>query len=623
MPRSTSNSNRISFLILAVFMPVLLYVLMLSIKIPYSFSRFFVQYSFLMFIIIISLYGISYYLQGLKGWVAGISLTLVLFALSLSYKWTSGLSNSTLIGGLLPYKDAYNYYNAARAITSGNLIPRFNAASWHPLFSSFLAIVYFFTNHNLQISLALITGIAGFACYISSRQILEAFGFFPAAIYASLLFLYMPTGIAGSEAFGLTVGCLALFLLLNSAKTLKVSFFLAGLFILVAALSIRPGTFFVLLALIFWAGYIFRGEKRFSFKIAGLASILIVAAFLVNNMIFPRLIVEEGDTSFGNFAHVLYGQVMGGTGWTRAIQDLGTYDSGIIFQAAFQEFIQHPWSFFIGAAKAYRDFFFPSTLGFLNFVPTTGMHWIDILIWIACLLLLIWGVVCSIRKFFLPLASLLLSSFLGVMLSIPFLPPIDGGNRFYAATIAFLFALLVFGLSELLPKTWKKSIEIHPGFSWAVPAVAIILVSVNLILPPIILKITREPTSTITICPLDQVPFVVQVYPGSYIDLVQDNSACGLAPEICIGDFIANGSESSVDDFYQALVNISKAAEVNLMLFPANDLISNNPHFFYGNSDMLPSHTHDHLISGCASEIRTEHQSIYQVISTNTSIINP
>jgi hypothetical protein len=62
-------------------------------------------------------------------------------------------------------------------------------------------------------------------------------------------------------------------------------------------------------------------------------------------------------------------------------------------------------------------------------------------LWAALIVLLLRALVLAVRGRRLGQLSLLLAAFAGVVLSVPFLPPMDGGARFYASTMAFFFAL--------------------------------------------------------------------------------------------------------------------------------------------------------------------------------------
>src|SRR5258706_9928867 len=488
-------------------------------------------------------------------------------------------------------------------------------AGCRPLFPGLLASLLFLTQHNLQRSLAILVWMVGVFCYLSARQVFNSWGTLPAALYILLLYFYIQPLISTtlSELPGLAFGCLGFILLWRAARALNVRDLVLGLVMLMLGISIRAGAFFIFPMLICWAGWVFRGETRFSYRVSAIALITVLGAFLVFNILYPRLVVEAGSATFGNLAYAFYGQVLGGAGWHRAITDRETRDALVVYQAAFDFFLNHPLSLFIGIAKSYRDFFVPNSTGIFSFVSLEGMTGQDILFWILGLGLLIGGIVRSCRVIGSALPALLFAAFLGVFLSIPFLPPVDGGHRFYAGTMPFFFALLAYAVDGVL-KNSKMSVKADlPGTPLQVVSVLVFVLVVAL--PVLIQRLSIPVAVAVSACTAGQFPFAIKANPGSYVDLIPDNStiSCGLAPEICLRDFKANGAEKTVDDFYQELAAQAEAAKSVTRVEPAIDLIGGGFHFFMGTPSQLWPVSSDRNVIGCALEIRTSKQSIYKV----------
>jgi hypothetical protein len=218
-------------------------------------------------------------------------------------------------------------------------------------------------------------------------------------------------------------------------------------------------------------------------------------------------------------------------------------------------------------------------------------------------------------------SSLLVAGFIGIFLSIPFLPPIDGGARFYASTTPFFFvlpAVAVYLLSKKmgwdtpLKNDWKEDTKISQALS--------IIVIVMTMIMPIVLYATRSfsrvPDRVAPHCQAEQAPFAIELHPGSYIDLVKDNpTQCSGVPDVCFDEFKWNNTEKGTDDFYQELFHLTENAKTNARIIPAVDWIENKPHYFYLSHDKLPGDLAYGLLSGCATETRTTYQSIYKVES--------
>lgn len=192
--------------------PLLLFWLILFVNLPASLSQYFHTYSLGLFLLVITLYYVSFSLPGKKGAVAALGLTMVILSLSLSYMWTSGFSDNFVIGGLLPYKDGKNYYVGARLLLDG--LPMLNSgqATQRPLFPGFLASILWFTGQNLKISLGIIVQLVGVGLYLSAQQIRHLFGVLAASLFATLLYFYIQTfvGYTLSEVLGFMAGCLGL-----------------------------------------------------------------------------------------------------------------------------------------------------------------------------------------------------------------------------------------------------------------------------------------------------------------------------------------------------------------------------------------------------------------------------
>ena len=417
--------NHRALSVLNIIIPLLFYGVILAIPISYSVSKAFAFYSVPFFLLILILYYINFRLPEKFRWLGGATLTSILLALRLSFLWTSGYSNDMVIGGLIPFRDAFDYYHGAKFISVGQLISNnSNGATWRPLFPGFLSSMLFIFQQNFQWSLAVLVILTGICYFLSAYLINQNLGSFSAAMYMSLLYFYIQPliGTAYTEPLGLAIGCLGFVLLWTAAKKQNVLDLIFGLTIFTLALSVRAGAFFILPALILWSGWAFRGVKRFSLKYAGIAAVALLITFVAINTVYDQLVVQPGGVPFGNFAATLYGQVVGGAGYNWAFRVLPSRNAIFIYRAAGRYFLAHPLSFFIGAYKAYRDFFLPQ-LGILSFLTGSEFPWLGILLWIIASLLLLWGLFKSFRNFARPEFSLLIAAFAGILVSIPFLPP--------------------------------------------------------------------------------------------------------------------------------------------------------------------------------------------------------
>ncbi len=599
-----------------VLIPLVLFWIILLIRVSPELTQFFHTYSLGIFVaVLIAYYLIFRFLSGKLQVLACLTLTFVIFGLTLSYKWTTGYSDNKVIAGFLPYKDGAGYYAGANLILNGLPLE----GVWRPLFPGFLSSMLFLMGGSLKWVLAVLVMLAATGAYCASRQIFVFWGPAPASLFITLLYFYIQPllGLTMTELLGFTIGCYAFALLWSTACHPRYLDLTIGVLALVLALSVRAGSFFILPFLALWGGRVFRGQFKFSFQLFAMTTAVIMVGYVFVNSVFARLIGIPEGVVFGNFSYSLYGQIQGGTGWHKAIEELGTVRPDIIYKAGLQFFLAHPLSLFIGIAKAYRDFFLPGDLSIFAFNVYGKYAWFDYFAWGLTMILMLRGVFVSIKRLDSNMYSLLAAGFVGIFLSIPFLPPIDGGGRFYASTIPFLFALSVIPLGKLQQESDSQHLNAVLSSGKNYLRVGIITVFIlTTCLPLVIIRTASSPSFTTPICGDGTVPFVISPQPGSYVDLISDPQGnCGLVPEICLGDFELYSIEKSVDDVYQSLYSLAISNRSIDRIIPTVNFFDNQLRFFYFPLADTPEFFSSRLMAGCAIEVETKNQMIYQVES--------
>lgn len=598
--------------------PTAIYFGLLQMRLPPSLTHIFLNYSPLLFLCILALFILVYSAPGRIRPLVTLGLILVFFGLTLSYKWTSGHSDAISFGSIVPYKDAFNYYNGSRFILKGDRIPgsRWQAA-WRPLFPAFFSALLAFTRQNLKWALALLTLLVGWSTFLTAEQVFQKMGRFAAAGYAVLFYLYFQPyiGVPLTEAHGLLLGCVGFLLLWYAANKTNLFAFLGGILVLITAVSSRAGAFFIFPMLIIWAGIAFKAAgRRFNPKIAGIAAAVTAVSFLLVNNVFSWIIVGPGPgkETFGNFALALYGQVMGGTGWGSA-GELAQENSRTFYLLILQEFLKHPQGFIKAVLLSYRDFFMPNQFGIFNFHSSGTLSPIDIILWVCGLVLLGLGILRLWQNRRDKFSSMLLFSLIGILLSVPFLPPRDGGNRFFASTMPFFFAVLAAGIT-----VEKDGTAQQPFHYLAYPSLlfqSCLFLALTFIAPLGILLLHhgKELKPEALSCPEGQTPFAFQLYGGSYIDIHPDDQYCGLVPDLCLQDFDQYGTEKGIDLFYEKLLATAGSWPGTFRIAPANDLVNGGIHFFAGSSDILSTDRSDNLVQGCAAATVIKSRSLYLV----------
>ena len=601
--------------IAAWLIPAILFWLILSFEISYSFTKYFHRYELIVFLGVLVLFYLAFRLRENLSALAAFGLIMLLCALTLSYLWTSGFSDNFIISGLLPYKDAKNYYLGANLLLNGLPIRVAGQALGRPLFPGFLSSLLLLTGQNLKITLAILTQLACVGIYLSARQVRLAMGPLAGTLYITFMYFYFQivAGYAMSESLGFIGGCFGFSLIWHATRHRKRFDFLLGSGLLLVAVSARAGAFLIFPMLALWAGWAFRGAKRYSLLVLVLVLAILAGGYFVINTLYPQLLGVPEGASFGNFAYTIYGQVRGGLGWHSAIDELGTRKSSRVYQAAWNAFLTTPSDFFKGAAKAYADFFLPGDNSIFVFGAKDQNYVLDMVLWSLTILILLRGFYLLIFKHRSVISTLLLAGSVGILLSVPFLPPIDGGMRFYASTMPFFFVPLAVGVSRF------TNLEDGPapdkfGLSFLRTG-SITLLVLTVLLPPVTLRASSRPEMDEPVCSSEQRPFAIEVNPGSYIDLIQDeNASCGLAPSICYEDFLKHNTEMHIDDFYQELDYLASTSQADTRIVPTINLLDGFFQYFVLDTKLLPEPS-GKLLSGCATSIRTENQRIFWVES--------
>ncbi len=343
------------------------------------------------------------------------------------------------------------------------------------------------------------------------------------------------------------------------------------------------GAFLVFPFVVLWGGWAFRRAGRFSLKAAGLLAGIIAALYALENQVFSSLLDVNLTDQWGSFAYAMYGQVHGGTGWHSAIDALHTTQTSVVAAATLRFFLAHPFSFVIAAGKSYLDFFLPGPFTVFSYGVAGEPLWLTYVLWAATMGLLIVGLVRAARSFASGLPSLMLACFVGICLSIPFLPPVDSGARFHAGSIAFLFLIPAAALST--SGDWTEGVADLTPWSQAefrlLAASAAVLLGLTLIVPIAVYRLTPSPSPAAPVCAPGTHPFVLRAAPQTYVDVLPtSNHSCGLVPEVCLADLDAHATDKSNDDFVQALLKLAKDSPSGIRIIPTMDLLDPSFHYF-------------------------------------------
>jgi len=392
--------------------------------------------------------------------------------------WRTGVSDFSVIGGLLPYSDANAYYSDALRLLHGHRFTDF--ASRRPLFPAFFASVLFLTDGDLRLALLATTALTAAAIAIAMRDVERYAGTAAALFLALCLFLFYRRSIGAvlTEHLGLTLGCLAFCFLWRGAHTQHLPSVFGGLFLLSLALNARAGAFLVLPAIACWVAWEFRGPRRSAVRLLGGAAVALLVGFAINHLLLHAVGIP--GAAFSNFSYTLYGLVFGGN-WTTALRQHPALaalppleQSTRVYALAWEQIRTHPLSLVNGCLNAWKAFFVGQSGTWCSFLFHLSPDWITLSemltdgwaavnlrrdvwtllslvgreLWAVVMnVLLVAGTLALVRKPRSPLVRLHGAAWAGILLSVPFAPPWDADNmRAYAATIPFLAGLPLMGL---------------------------------------------------------------------------------------------------------------------------------------------------------------------------------
>lgn len=534
--------------ILCLIAPFALYALVLALPLPPQIGLT-VRYKPLVAILLI-FFGLypTYRYAGRVAASASLTLTLLLFALPLTGLWNSGMSEfPAFVSGLFPSIDALYYYEDARRLLEGESFGMIS--SGRPLFAGLLAVILGLTGQNLQGAIAILVALVAIAVLLLAREVQRTHGILAALMVVSVLFLFYRrfNGAAFTENLGLLLGTLSFAVLWRSVYPKKVSLFLLGLLLLTLALNARAGVFLVLPVLALWGGWCFRQTSRFSLRIVGYGFGVICLGFALNHLLL--MVVGDPTLSFSNFSYVLYASVVGSKLWWQvrldhpAVVALPLAEvTGEIYRLAFAAFRENPLIFARTCLEAWAKYLSPTIEGALQFIQVYERSRIDKLLTYVIYIFSLLGLFQCYRQRQNLVYSLLLAISLGVLLSLPLVPPWIGGTgttRIYAATLPISALLPAVGLAFVVRSSNLNPLLPIPekGLTLkALPTFSLLLVLFCILGPLSIKSFSQTPQFEPVQCAANADRAYIRITPGSLLHIVPRNSRPTHLPYIQVTD---------------------------------------------------------------------------------------
>ena len=494
-----------------------------------------------------------------RDWLSSITsfvLIGLLFGGAMAGVWTSAVSDLNIIAGLLPFNDANGYFHGGRVVAEGQLMFPFSAK--RPLFPALMGVFLWFTGQNLKLTIGCLVMAGGLGAFFSAREIRKSAGAIAAAFFVIGLFVFSRRFIGStmSEVIGLPLGAIGFALLWSSAVRQRLADAAAGMLLVSIGLLSRAGPFFLLPLLILWSGWGLRGEQKYNWKAFIVTGVAAGLGFAFNSLIYYFL-AGSNSAPMANFSYTIYGLVVGGKGWKQYIVDhpdvqmlVEPFYSRAIYRYAWEAFLSNPFATVLGAFRYWGAFFSLEWYGMFGYIE--GVSRLENLIGRGIMALLSFGGFAFILKEFRkPVLSMMLAGWIGIILSVPFVPPLDAEIRTYAAAIPWFISLGMLGLvgsiavikkTPLLSFTTKN----NSHFSFGLWATALSLV-VLIVFAPLLVHFVKIPIEIPqkTTCSSGEDIVITTVHRGSYVNIREDVALTQtMIPDIRVSDFIRSMHDS-------------------------------------------------------------------------------
>jgi hypothetical protein len=452
-----------------------------------------------------------------KCWNGLYGIVLFWMLLLFVQRWSAGAESAVDARMFIPYGDNAGYSFEATRVVHG--LPFTGYAAAHLISHSFFATLTFLTSYDMMALHLITAAIMALSICVFAMEVRTAFGAMAAAVCVAfcgqIIFGYL--GSFASELYGFAMGLVGAASILYGIRKNALWWQLLGLFTIGVGLDARPGAFFVLPL----AGFALATMQPTWKKRAPTLGYMAVAviASLAFNVAATRLLSEPESTPMSmDIWHHLNGMLMGQT-WNASVS---CFTAQQAHDAVMKTIANNPWSVFEASWKAVSYFFASHTaFSFLN------NEWLNRNLPWLYIASAAW---CGIR-FRNRLYRLVLFSFIGIVISIPFLPPWDAGIRTYTATLPFqLLGIAVPAClaADLVGRLFPRFVPhgegaddgAHPGYGAAVVAT---MLAASTLVPFAMLHTPMHFGKTASWYYDGYMQ--VRLFPGNYLRIVPDGTA--------------------------------------------------------------------------------------------------
>jgi hypothetical protein len=298
----------------------------------------------------------------------------------------------------------------------------------------------------------------------------------------------------------------------------------------------------------------------------------------------------SGSVPFGNFSYSFYGLAAGGKSWAYVLDIYPEADYREIYKMAIQLILDQPSLFVKGVLHNYSMFFSNTSYGLFSYMSGERKI-ISTFSYLILLSLSGLGTWNWFRNREDPFLGFTMVSTIGLLMSVPFLPPTDAFRlRVYAVSIIIIALLPAMGLHWILTKLKlevlnSKDSELFNNSSLPIYSGIIVLL---VFLGPFASKGTNVvPVLKTSQCETAYTPVLVQYEPSAMVEFVtQSTRLLDWAPTFHIGTL-----HSNIHDFpnFQFMDWALEEISPDKAIFYSLDYISYQEVLVIIQSDILPT----------------------------------
>lgn len=234
-----------------------------------------------------------------------------IWILPLSGLWNSGISDQYLLGGTIPWSDAFTHHMNTLRFLFGQ--PMGQTSALRPLSLVFYSFLLYISNNNFQLLYLLICALSGLLVLIDFDLINRKFGNISAALFYLNAFFFFRrfSGVFMTEPFAFILGLISCYFLIKGFSENKEYLIFSGCVCLSVGLFARPGPMAVLPLIILWFAFDFSKNSKKRIMFVSLITIAIISGFVLNKFV-TRYVYLDKPIPNRQFAEIAYGLCLGG-----------------------------------------------------------------------------------------------------------------------------------------------------------------------------------------------------------------------------------------------------------------------------------------------------------------------